>query len=88
MEKRNYIYIEFYKEDGESTEWRGFFTSEIEELMESGIIDTDMLGYAMKDMDSFNKAYDELVKTGKPFGYKEWVDKYIELSGQEVRIAL
>lgn len=88
MAKENCIYIEFYKEDGESTEWREFLTSDIEDLMRYEIIDTDTLGYAMKDMESFDKAFDELRNSGKPFGYKEVADKYIELSGQEIRIAL
>lgn len=85
----NIIYIKIYNTETMQDEWREFYTREIEELIEQEIIDTDLLGWAMmKDKKSFDRAFEELEQAGGQFGYKEIADKYIELSGEEIRIEL
>lgn len=83
----NKIYIKIWNPDTNEDEWREFNTSEIDELMEQEIIDTDTLGWAMKDSQALSDAID-FVSQNSPrgFTFEAIVDKYIEMTGQEIRI--
>ena len=78
------IYIKIWNPDTNEDELRAFGTDEIDELMEMGIIDTDSLGYAMKDQMGFFMAM-EIVKD-REFTYAELANHYLELTGSDIII--
>lgn len=78
------IYLKIWNADTNEDEEREFFTSEIDELMDAEIIDTDALGYAMKDTAAFAEVMDEL--DGKAYTYGEIVERYIERTGERIVI--
>lgn len=81
------IYIEMWNADTNEWEWREFSTKEIDELMEMGIIDEDTLGYAMKDLETFESIFEEMDAENRPFTFCEFVERYIKSTGEEIRIA-
>lgn len=87
MQDKKVIYIQFWNADTGAFEWREFYTSEIDELMDSGIIDNDTLGYAMDDSEAFNAAMDKLDASGEAWSYERFVNEYLDLTDHEIRIA-
>lgn len=85
-ESKKTIYIQFWNADTAEWEWREFATSDIPELMELEIIDTDALGYAMDDQAAFDKVTDAMIEAREPWTYERMVNTYLENTDHEIRI--
>ena len=85
--KEKKIYIEFFNADENKNEWREFSTDEIDELMRLGIIDEDLLGYAMgTDQTAFDNALIHMSELNRMWCYKEFVDYFLDHTDKEIRI--
>ena len=85
-EKRKDLYIEFYDADAGKMEWRKFEPSEVDSLMELGILDTDTLGYYMQDKEAFEKAMSEISCVSGPMSYGQLVAVYLTHSDSDLMI--
>lgn len=85
--KANKIYIQFWNPNTDEYEWREFATDEIDELMRLGIIDEDLLGFAMGiDQAAFDEALIRMTELNRPWCYKEFADTFLSLTDKEIRI--
>jgi hypothetical protein len=80
------IYIQFWDADRDEWEWREFSTSDVDELMEREIIDTDALGYAMDDQAAFDGALEKMTEAGGVWSYERFCNAYLDLTDHEIRI--
>lgn len=67
------IHLELWNADTNASEWLDFSAEEVNSLMDLGIIDEDTLGYAMKDQQAFDGAFECLSA-----GLITWADLVIE----------
>lgn len=80
------IYIETWDTKKFKFKWVGYGTEDIDTLMDVGIIDTDSLGWAMNDSKAFNKAMDFISQYPGEFSYSEFVEMYLSLTDEDIRI--
>ena len=81
---QHYIYLKIWNPETDETEERPFYTSEVEDLIDAEIIDDDMLGAAMKNVEAFTEVMREL--EGTAYTYEDIVNAYIEKTGERVVI--
>ena len=80
------IHIARWNPDTNKTEWDNYSTKDIDFLMEKEVIDTDTLGYAMRDHDAFAKALDNVSAKLGSFSYSDLVGEYLSLTNKDIWI--
>lgn len=77
------IYLKIWNADTNEDEELEVSTNEIDNLLDEEIIDIDALSYAM-NAEEFEKVMDEF--WGKTFTCGEFVERYIERTGERIVI--